>query len=147
MAFCKNCGTSVDPNAAVCMSCGFAKGTGQKYCANCGKEAVVGATICTACGFALREQYVLPVGVEQKSKLVAGLLGVFLGVLGVHNFYLGNNMKAGLQLALTIIGFLLTCFFIGFLILAGVFLWGFVEGILILCGQIKRDGKGIPLKG
>jgi hypothetical protein len=25
-------------------------------------------------------------------------------------------------------------------------LWGFIEGILILCGKIDKDAKGIPLK-
>ena len=33
-------------------------------------------------------------GYAQKSKIVAGLLGLFLGGLGVHNFYLGYTGKA-----------------------------------------------------
>ena len=32
-----------------------------------------------------------------KSKMVAGLLGIFFGSFGVHNFYLGYNTKAVLQ--------------------------------------------------
>ncbi|MCR4649472.1 MAG: TM2 domain-containing protein [Lachnospiraceae bacterium] len=38
---------------------------------------------------------------ERKSKVVAGLLGIFLGSLGIHNFYLGYKNKAIWQVALT----------------------------------------------
>ena len=40
--YCRNCGEQIDSNAAICVKCGFAKGTGVKYCANCGKEVVPG---------------------------------------------------------------------------------------------------------
>ncbi len=46
-------GEQIDSNAAICVKCGFAKGTGVKYCANCGKEVVPGANVCTNCGFAI----------------------------------------------------------------------------------------------
>ncbi len=74
----------------------------------------------------------------QKSKLAAGLLGIFLGSLGVHNFYLGYTGKAIAQLLIS----LLTCGFGA--VASGI--WGLVEGILILTGSITKDAKGIPLK-
>ena len=43
--YCRNCGEQIDSNAAICVKCGFAKGTGVKYCANCGKEVVPGANV------------------------------------------------------------------------------------------------------
>ena len=46
-------------------------------------------------------------GYAQKSKIVAGLLGLFLGTLGVHNFYLGYTGKAVAQLLLTLIGWII----------------------------------------
>lgn len=75
---------------------------------------------------------------QQKSKVAAGILGIMLGSLGVHNFYLGYVGKGVAQLLLT----LLSC---------GMFtpivsIWALVEGIMILCGSINTDGKGIPLK-
>ena len=70
----------------------------------------------------------------QKSKLTAGLLGIFLGGFGFHNFYLGYNGKGIAQIALT----LLSCGSIGTI-------WGVIEGILILCGKIDTDANGIPL--
>jgi TM2 domain-containing membrane protein YozV len=41
-----------------------------------------------------------------KSKMAAGLLGIFLGCWGVHNFYLGYTGKAVGQLVLSIVGIL-----------------------------------------
>ena len=38
-----------------------------------------------------------------KSKMAAGLLGIFLGSLGIHNFYLGYTGKAVAQLLITIL--------------------------------------------
>ena len=74
----------------------------------------------------------------QKSKMAAGLLGIFLGSFGVHNFYLGYTGKAVAQLLITV----LTCGFGS--IVSGI--WGLVEGIMILSGNINVDGKNIPLK-
>ena len=75
---------------------------------------------------------------SEKSKLGAGLLGIFLGGLGVHNFYLGYTGKAVAQLLLS----LLTC---GALSLVSE-IWGLVEGIMILSGSIDRDAQGKLLK-
>ena len=73
-----------------------------------------------------------------KSKIAAGLLGIFLGAFGVHNFYLGYTGKAVAQLLITI----LSC---GFLAFASS-LWGLIEGILILTGSINTDAQGNPLR-
>ena len=127
--FCRNCGSEMDNAAAVCVKCGVAAGNGAKYCHNCGAESAPGAAVCTSCGVAFAQP--VPAG-EQKSKMVAGLLGIFLGGLGIHNFYLGFTGKAIAQIILSLCG-------IGAI-------WGFIEGVLILCGKIDKDAKGIPLK-
>jgi TM2 domain len=68
-----------------------------------------------------------------KSKVTAGLLGIFLGGFGVHRFYLGYTGIGIAQIAVTIV----TCGF-------GA-LWGLIEGILILTGSINTDAAGRPL--
>lgn len=128
--FCKNCGKEIDNNAAVCVHCGVAVGNGVNFCPNCGAQTAPGAAVCTQCGVALAQP--IPAG-EQKSKLTAGLLGILLGGLGIHNFYLGYTGKGIAQIALSF------CFGIGYI-------WGLIEGIMILTGSIKVDAKGIPLK-
>ena len=112
------------------------KGSGNAFCPNCGQPTNAGAAVCLNCGSALTAT----VSGEAKSKLVAGLLGIFLGSLGIHNFYLGYTTKAVIQLVICLVG---SCLIIGPLV-AGV--WGLVEGIMILTGKINVDGKGNPLK-
>ena len=87
---------------------------------------------------------------DQKSKLAAGLLGIFLGSLGIHNFYLGHTGKAVGQLVGTIVGYVLLIVIIGIFIIAGISIWALIEGILILCAQPGSqpwgvDARGIPL--
>ncbi len=74
-------------------------------------------------------------GDPRKSKLAAGLLGIFLGGIGVHRFYLGYTGIAIAQIVVT----LFTC---------GVGqIWGLIEGILILTGSgITTDADGLTLK-
>ncbi len=122
--YCKNCGNEVNPNAAVCLNCGVMVGDGTAHCHNCGNSVPAGASICTKCGAMLN--------VARKSKLVAGLLGIFLGGWGVHNFYLGFTGKGIAQILLNF------CFGVGAI-------WGFIEGILILCDRITVDANGLPL--
>ncbi len=75
---------------------------------------------------------------DAKSKIVAGLLGILLGALGIHNFYLGFTGKGLAQILITV----LSCGYLA--VVSGV--WGLVEGILILTGGIANDARGIPLK-
>lgn len=76
--------------------------------------------------------------VSQK-KLIAGLLGIFLGGLGVHKFYLGMNNPGMIMLGATIgawiLGVLTMIIGIGFLIIfipSLVGILGLVEGIIYL---------------
>ena len=70
-----------------------------------------------------------------KSRLTAGLLGIFLGAFGVHRFYLGFTSIGVLQILVTIA----TCGVGG--------LWGIIEGGLILGGSgSTTDADGRPLR-
>ena len=77
-------------------------------------------------------------GVSPKSKLAAGLFGLLLGGFGIHNFYLGFTGKGLAQVILTFLG----CAIPGLIFVPWI--WGFIEGILILAGNPK-DAKGLPL--
>lgn len=72
-----------------------------------------------------------------KSRLAAGLLGILLGGLGVHRFYLGYVGIGILQIVVTFVTF-------GF----GA-IWGLIEGILYLTsrtGTYSVDSTGRPLR-
>lgn len=108
----------------------------SKFCSNCGAEIKEGANVCLNCGKMVESE--VTVDPNAKSKMAAGLLGIFLGSLGIHNFYLGYTGKAVAQLLITI----LSC---GVLAIVSE-IWGLIEGIQILTGSISVDANGVPLK-
>ena len=61
---------------------------------------------------------------ERKSKIIAGLLGIFLGEFGIHKFYLGRTTEGIIMLLVTV----LTAG------IAAVVMWaiGLIEGIIYL---------------
>lgn len=135
--YCKNCGAEYQTNEAVmCVKCGVQKGMGVNFCQNCGQQTQPGAEVCLSCGVSLKAQ--AAPAENAKSKMAAGLLGIFLGAFGVHNFYLGYTGKAIAQLLITV----LSCFTL--YVVSEI--WGLIEGIMILCGKITTDGKGNLLK-
>jgi len=128
--YCKNCGSEIDPNAAICVKCGFQKGTGNSFCHNCGQPVAPGATVCTSCGYA---QAAAPSG-EAKSKLVAVLLAFFLGGFGIHDFYLGYTKYGIIKIVLSL------CTGVG----GGI--WALIDFIRLLTGSLHTDAKGVELK-
>lgn len=135
--FCRNCGNKMADIADVCVACGSKRNKGKNYCPSCGEKTNTQADYCIKCGVKLSNSLNLN-SIEgangEKSKVLAGLLGIFFGALGVHRFYLGYIGIGIVQLILTFI----TC---------GISsLWGFIEGILILCDTgITEDANGKPL--
>lgn len=106
-----------------------------KYCQKCGTELKDDDGFCSNCGNSTNSTaQVVNTSNNPKSKIAAGLLGIFLGTFGVHNFYLGYTGKAVGQLLLTV----LTC---GILSPISA-IWGLIEGILILTGSINTDAQG-----
>ena len=97
------------------------------YCSNCGSQISDKAAICVKCGVLVNAP-----GKSNKSRLTYILLGVFLGGLGIHNFYAGYVGRGIAQLILT----LLT----GWLIvpLIAIWLWVIIEVCIV-----KKDAKGL----
>ena len=83
---------------------------------------------------------ITPEGREQKSRTTAGILGILLGFVGAHRFYLGDKGWGVLQAAVFVLTFAFTFGLVG--------LWGVIEGIMILCkaNAFSRDASGVPLK-
>ena len=82
-----------------------------------------------------------PVDPYAKSRLAAGLLGIFLGAFGIHRFYLGYTGVGVAMLLMTLLSF-------GVLGLV-TSIWGLIEGILYLTdktGRYSRDATGRRLR-
>ena len=119
-----------------------AGGAQMRPCRFCGEQILAVARKCKHCGSmvdggpgaAPPRPGVAPAG-QGKSKMAAGLRGIFLGAWGVHRFYLGYTGIGITQIIVTLV----TCGIGSF--------WGFIEGILILCGtSITTDASGAPLQ-
>ncbi|PWI10980.1 hypothetical protein DIZ27_08965 [Streptomyces sp. NWU339] len=68
---------------------------------------------------------------SDKSKIVAGILQLFLGTLGIGRFYVGS---VGVGIAQ-----LLTCGGLGF--------WALIDGIIFLVSNDRTDKQGRVLRG
>jgi len=104
-----------------------------------------------------------------KTKLVAGLLGIFLGSIGVHKFYLGDNKAGNIRIGVHKfylgdnkagnIRIVVHKFYLGdnkagnirivvtvvTVVTFGIGgLWGFIEGIMLLANGGK-DVNGVEL--
>ena len=122
--FCKQCGKPTEGNQEICNECLANQNTQNNNNAQT--------------TYTQNPQNNAQFNSEAKSKMAAGLLGIFLGGLGIHNFYLGYTGKALAQLLIS----LLSC---GMLAWASA-IWGLIEGVMLLTGSINVDGKGNPLK-
>lgn len=76
--------------------------------------------------------------VSDKKKIVALLLAIFLGQLGIHNFYLGYTKKGIIQLCVSL---LLSWTYVAPL---AIWIWALVEGINAFQGKLP-DADGRPL--
>ena len=134
---CKYCGQLIEESVEFCPHCGKATAEEAPKAENTHTYESIPAPEVTPVPPAVHN-------VEQKSRTVAGLMGilfgVFLGGLGIHNFYLGYTKKAVAQLLLCILG---SCPIVGPLA-SGI--WCLVEGIMIIAGNINTDANGVPLK-
>ncbi|MEN8900529.1 MAG: TM2 domain-containing protein, partial [Nonlabens sp.] len=69
---------------------------------------------------------------QDNKKVLAGILGIFFGGIGVHKFILGYNTEGFILLGITLISIPLMCLIIGvFTIYIPVFI-GLIEGIIYL---------------
>ena len=84
------------------------------FCPTCGAEVNDNAVICVKCGCKIQQDK--PKKYDETAYI---LLGVLLGAFGVHNFYIGKNSTAIVQLLIT----LGTCFVFSFI----VQIWAIIE--------------------
>ena len=158
-AFCPYCGVPAGTGFACCPYCGCSTDPQMTVCPHCGKPLSSntqqhGSPDSGACpppggpqpGFQGYPQggnpYAAPPVYGQKSRLVAGLLGIFVGYLGIHNFYLGYTQKGLIQILVSLVGGFFTCG----IATAAIGIWALVEAIMIFTGSISTDANGIPLK-
>jgi TM2 domain-containing membrane protein YozV len=115
--FCEKCGRQLDEEDKICPLCHTAV-VGDDN--NAAEDSSVTITA-----------YTEPQEEKHKSRLTAGFLQIFLGSLGVGRFYMGYYGIGVVQ----ILSSLVSCGVVGVI-------WGFVDGVRILCGHVEKDGFG-----
>jgi ribosomal protein L40E len=120
--YCRNCGTQLADQAQFCTNCGQAPMAGTLRCWSCGSETVPAAEICVKCGVRLTNA-------GNKDFMVALILSILLGTLGVDRFYLGYVGLGILKL----------------ITLGGCGVWWIVDVILIATDKLT-DADGRPLR-
>ena len=113
----------------------------MKNCYVCQKSVEDDAIYCTYCGTKLvqdkKEEKKVEVVIPLKKRGIAITLAFLLGIMGVHNYYLGHKTKFYVQFCVVIISF-------GLLGLI-VWPWSIVEGFIILFNKKYKDGYGREL--
>jgi TM2 domain-containing membrane protein YozV len=77
---------------------------------------------------------------NQKSRLVYILLALFLGTLGIHNFYIGRTGPAIAQLVITIVSIPLMFVCVGFITIFIPWVWAIIDIV-----TIERDADDVPM--
>ena len=103
----------------------------QKFCSGCGNGLIATAAICPSCGTPVSQPATQGLsGATQPPRdfMVALLLSIFVGTLGVDRFYTGHIGLGVLKL----------------LTLGGCYIWWIIDVIMIATGSY-RDAQGRPL--
>ncbi len=120
--YCRNCAHQIPDEAEFCTACGQRPLLGTRYCWSCGAETVPHAELCVKCGVKL-------IRGGEKDWLVALLLSILVGTLGVDRFYLGY-VGIGILKLVTV---------------GGCGIWWVVD-IVLIATEKPPDAQGRPLR-
>lgn len=122
---CKNCGANVE-NAQACPNCGTilqaGNSTSQQIPTIIINNVNKNENTNTNAGYGGN-------GISHKSKMVALILAIFLGCLGIHRFYVGK-VGSGLIWLLT----------------GGLFVFGWIYDIAKIASGTFTDGAGCVIR-
>lgn len=81
--------------------------------------------------------------ISEKKKWIASLLALFLGMMGIHRFYLGRNASGAVMLVVFVLGVLIPIVGWVFLIVEVIIVW--IDFFRILCDSLK-DAHNLKLR-
>src|SRR5436309_13790350 len=98
---CRYCGSDLTPSSTrVCPFCSKAIPALTRVCPSCGDDVSFGGGVASGTRGAPPTQMVV---MSVKSRGIFIILGLLLGLLGIHNFYAGYYVKGAMQLIITLV--------------------------------------------
>lgn len=137
---CSECGKQVSDKAASCPNCGNPIATQESASGRNENRSERQDQFFERIERIERERHERELCKSDKSRLAYVMLGLFLGWLGIHNFYIGKAGKGVGQIILMIFGFLLTSIGIGVVLLIILTIW-----ILVDICSVSQDAEGRTL--
>lgn len=106
---CKNCGQTLSDNSSFCSKCG-AKVEKNIFCSKCGTKLSDNSSFCPNCGERIEVassanaewvNYVEENNLHEK-RVIAGILAMLLGSLGIHYFYINKPVGGIVTIVLSL---------------------------------------------
>jgi hypothetical protein len=126
------------------------------FCTSCGTELKAEAKFCHSCGRSSTSQGNPSEATNTQSQIEKSnqsirnrgiyiILGILLGLLGIHDFYAGRYKEGAIILCVTCSGFLFNLFYAGNMLnsVSCPFLISFIIVVSEVC-SVKTDGEGKP---
>lgn len=165
MAKCKGCGEEIAEDVMFCPKCGVRQNSSSDREANIDKIVANTASVTDDVSSVVSDAHNLikagkkeitekKEGASPKSRVVAAVLAFFLGMIGVHSFYLEKKGNGIAHIIIALLG--ISCYAIGATSAEGFFVigivveffngaWALIESLLLLLGAGK-DGNRLPVK-
>ena len=127
---CRFCGSDLTTTTKrACPFCSKSISPSAKVCPYCGDDVSFGVKVGSGISGAPASQTIVRTA---KSRGIFIILGVLLGLLGIHNFYAGYYSKGTVQLAITVV--------LGWVAYIGIIIIGI--WVIVELFTVKEDADG-----
>ena len=126
-----------------CVKCGTKLSDAEKFCHSCGEPS--GSSERNPSEATNTQSQIEKSNQSIRNRGIYIILGILLGLLGIHDFYAGRYKEGATILCVTCSGFLFNLFYAGNMLnsVSCPFLISFIIVVSEVC-SVKTDGEGKP---
>ncbi|MBU0766948.1 TM2 domain-containing protein [Patescibacteria group bacterium] len=108
-------------------------GAHEKYCSGCAAKIHIEALACPKCGYTSNKS-----SSQQKNRIIAALLALFLGGIGIHKFYMGRTNEGVIYLGGMLGGLFFFWLIIPLFFIPIIAIAAFCDFVYLLCINDKK---------